>query len=74
MADTNKTNAKRRARTILAGGFLTTDDLRESTGYDPDKDGSVDDLIGFKDGVEDEYERALEFIEAVRTSGVLDPA
>lgn len=44
------------------------DELREATGYDPDADGSVDDLIAYKDALEDAYAadaRALDRINVI---------
>lgn len=33
------------------------DELRQATGYDPDREGSVDELIAYKDALEDELAR-----------------
>lgn len=51
-------------------------ELREATGYDPDKDGSVDDLIAYKDALEDrlasllgESGDHLDFVNVVEVEG-----
>ena len=43
--------------------FSTIEELQESTRYSPDREGSVDELIAYKDALEDEYGRLRETLD-----------
>lgn len=52
-------------------GVQTLDELRQACGYWPDEDGPVDNLIDYKDALEDELARTLDTIERVNRSVVV---